>query len=271
MRKAASHKVGYLTLVIFVAIVVLFASATRVAAYTSDPNEVPIGDQDINDGIIGFITINGTQANATVENIGDSTESGGFASYLKGDGNTDTQTLFSSIIFTLEPHSKKDLIVELPCYGQVDLFKGDVLNNFNNGARYGSRLVAAMHTKNECASPSILPSATPTVTPVATPSETPGQGGGIPTPTATPVITNSPAPSASVTPGPTSTPVATSIPTPDGGGNSTPSGGQILGSTTPQGGLTLPSTGSSDYGFLAFAGYVLAGGIWMRKYAKSLV
>ncbi len=276
MRKAASHKVGTVwTAAMCLAVVILLASVTRAAAYSLDPNEVPVGDQDVNDGAIGFITINGTQAKATVENIGDAPISGGLASYKKVDDNTDNQILFDSVIYSLDAHSKKDLTINLPCWGQVDLFKGDVLQSFSGGARYGSRLIAAVHTKDECATatpsatPSEAPSSTPTPTPVVTPSATPGQGGGNPTPT--PTTTATPAPTSTPTPAPSATPTPTETPNGGGGNNggSTPSG-QVLGSSVPKGGLTLPSTGGTNYDYLVFAGYILAAGVSLRKYAHSL-
>ncbi len=264
MRKAASHKVGYFTLAMIVAVVAMFASVARASAYVPDLNEVPVGDQDINDNVIGFITIEGTHAKATVENIGGATESGGLASYTKTVGDTEEQTLFASTSFTLEPYSKKDLVIELPCFAQVDLYKGDLIQSFVNGARYGSRLVYAIHTKDECVATS-TPSATPNETPESTPSETPGQGGGNPTPT--PTSTPETTPSAS--PGsPTSTPAPSDTPSNNNGGSTS---GTVLGTSTPaQGGLTLPSTGGSNFDYLALAAYVLSAGITLRKYAKVL-
>lgn len=252
MGKAASHKVGYIPFVILVAIMVCFVSVTRAVAYSPDPNEVPVGDQDINDGAIGFITIDGSQAKATVENISSATISGGLASYKKVDGNTDNQVLFDSVSYIVEPYSKKDLVVELPCWGQVDLFIGDILQSFAGGSRYGKRLIAAVHTKDEC--------------PVVTPDTT------TPEPSSTPFVTTEPTPTVLPTSEPVITPTFNPTPSPvTTTDNDTPAiGGQVLGVTTSSHGLSLPSTGIGNFDFIVFSVYLITAGVLLRQYANKL-
>lgn len=71
----------------------------------------------------------------------------GIASYSMFDGNIDNQIIFdaSTASVTIAPGQTVDIgPISLPaCSAQVDLFYGDLITPQFNGARYGSRLLAA--------------------------------------------------------------------------------------------------------------------------------
>lgn len=252
MRKAASQR----TRVLFSALVLLFVflfSYTVAAAYSVDPSQPIAVDQDETDAITGSIRLEGTSAVGTIVNQGTERIVVGMASYLKVDDVIDNQSLSDSVSSEIGPGETKELRVNVPCWAQVDIYKGDVLSSFKNNVRYAKRLIGAIHTTEEC------------------------NGGSEPTPSA----------SASATPAPTSVPTeapkATDSPRTDltdgrsdgrgcsvndCSGNVVGTGGVVAGVSTDR---QLPSTGTKELFDAAMISLgLLSLGFSLRKLAYNL-
>ncbi len=68
----------------------------------------------------------------------------GLASYKMFNSNIATQILIDSDLKTIAPKSTVTFTVDIPaCAYQIDLFYGDLIVSFANGARYSDRLLAA--------------------------------------------------------------------------------------------------------------------------------
>lgn len=232
-------------------------------------------DRDKTDNIYGSIKLVEGQARALVVNESDAEVSGGLASYLKVDDDISNQKLYKFNEFKVQANSKVELSVEIPCWTQVDLFKGNLIPDLGK-ERYDLRLIAAAFNVNECPTtasptpictqtphPSIFVTPTPTVVP--TPTNTPYIVPSV-TPTVTPKITNPPAiggpPVVTSTPVPvvTSTPVPVVTNTPVPVTYSTPAPKEeVLGKMKIPEGASLPTTGKFElnnsfyFGLLALA------------------
>jgi hypothetical protein len=271
MRKAASHLRPGAVLLFFIALFFCYISSVS-ATESLEVFKSHSLDRDTSDMLYGDIILNGNKADATVFNDSSVPVSGGLSSYLKVDDDVSNQTLYKSATYTVEPKSKVTISVDIPCWTQVDLFKGALITDMKK-ERYDTRLIAAAFNTNNCknplptpevCTPSPLPS--PSLFVMPTPSPTPGvpgQGGPNPTPVVTPTPTSPP----TVTTNPPSTnnnPPNTSTPS---NPNPVP---EVLGSTSPPRGGSLPSTGVSDYVVYFYAGMVLLLGISFRKLARYL-
>ncbi len=250
-------------------------------------------DRDKTDNIYGSIKLIEGQARAFVVNDSEMEVSGGLASYLKVDDDVSTQKLYRFNEFKVDAKSKVEVTVEVPCWTQVDLFKGNLIPDLSK-ERYDLRLIAAAFNVNEClivASPTPIctdsPKPTIFVTPSSTMAPTPTLY-KVPsvTPSIAPVITSPPlgGPPAIVTSSPisiiTSTPVPVVINTPNPVVSNTPvpityntpaPKGEVLGKMKIPEGATLPVTGKYDFNYSLYISLlVLTLGFGLRFSANYL-
>lgn len=289
MRNAASHTIQIFTAITAILTVLAVTVVSSVNAYTIDPNHTYNGSPK--NQVSGTISVNGITAKAVIVNDSNTEMSGGFASYKKVDEVIENQTLYQSKTWTLKANSTTTLTIDLPCWAQVDLFNGPVLNDFKTD-RYSPRLLYAVHTQQECSTPT--PTIKPTSTPTAKPTSTPTvKTTGTPTvkPTSTPTVAPTSTPSVQPTNSPSPTPVitavATSTPTPSSSPSTpnTPSNngdglgcathdcsgtpvhqGEVAGAYTTQ---QLPSTGNGFNQTVILGWTVFIIGVKLLLVAKS--
>jgi uncharacterized repeat protein (TIGR01451 family) len=147
------------------------------------------GDVDPETALSGWIETGGGTATGYITNNSDRgcLFQIGLASYRKFDDNIDSQVIYDSEAgnYTIEAGQTIFLTVDVPdCAAQIDLFYGPLIAPVFNGARYGTRLLAAIHLggENYC-QPDQPPTPTeaPTPEPQPTPEVTPDtDGDGLP-------------------------------------------------------------------------------------------
>lgn len=123
------------------------ATCTFTNVYTPPAVCVPNWQADLKHEMSYIIGVNGLTATATITNKSELCEYPvGFASYEKFNENIDDQTLFDSSTTIIKPGETITLTVTVPaCASQLDLFYGDLITSFAGGARYGVRLLDALH------------------------------------------------------------------------------------------------------------------------------
>lgn len=168
--------------------------------------------------LITGIRVSGDHVEATFRNPSSTcSHLVGIATYMKFNESVAHQELFAFEQRTLNPGETATLSASLPpCAAAADAFCGDVIQSFQGGVRYGSRILDDLHTGGPYCSriastntpapthtPIPVNTSSPTRTPTTRPSNTPAAS-----PTSTGIPTNTSLPN--------NTPLATSTPTSKG-------------------------------------------------------
>jgi hypothetical protein len=163
--------------------------------------------------LISGIRVSGDHVEATFRNPSTTcSHLVGIASYRKFNESVAHQELFAFEQRTLNPGETATLSASLPpCASAADAFCGDVIQSFQGGVRYGSRILDDLHTGGAYCSRIAI---TQTPTPINTPSPTRTRS---PSPTTRPSNTPAASPTFIATPTstgvPSSTALVTSTPT----------------------------------------------------------